>query len=356
MRIAQGRVAPEEPATRIALIQGSVDSTLKSDPDKQTQVQADYTRLSHEAVDRFGRLDLIVWPETMFRQRYYTYDADRQIPEAWEWSPEQFQTQLNIYAQASRQSMAALAADLDTALLLGVDTEHYGATGTKLFNSAVHVTREGQVVGRYDKMHRVMFGEYVPFVEQFPWLQGLTPLPTSSSAGRQPVAMELDRLRISPNICYETVLAHVIRRQVTTLARAGREPDVLVNLTNDGWFWGSSELDMHLACGVFRAVECRKPLLIAANTGFSAWIDADGRILAQGPRRAEEVLLAEVTPDLRKSWYLAYGDVPAGACLAASLALAAVGLRKRRAASGASRLARHGSKEGFRRKSFRRKE
>ena len=49
---------------------------------------------------------------------------------------------------------------------------------------------------------------------------------------------------------------------------------MLVNLTNDGWFWGSSELDMHLACGVFRAVECRMPLLIAANTGFSAWIDA----------------------------------------------------------------------------------
>ena len=84
--------------------------------------------------------------------------------------------------------------------------------------------------------------------------------------------------RIAPNICYETVLSHVIRGQVNALTAEGREPDVLINLTNDGWFWGSSELDMHLACGVFRAVECRKPLLIAANTGFSAWIDGDGRI------------------------------------------------------------------------------
>ena len=77
------------------------------------------------------------------------------------------------------------------------------------------------------------------------------------------------------------------------MAAEGREPDILVNLTNDGWFWGSSELDMHLACGVFRAVECRKPLLIAANTGFSAWIDGDGRIREQGPRRATDVIMAE---------------------------------------------------------------
>jgi apolipoprotein N-acyltransferase len=101
---------------------------------------------------------------------------------------------------------------------------------------------------------------------------------------------------------------------------------VLVNLTNDGWFWGSSELDMHLVCGVFRAVECRKPLLIAANTGFSAWIDGDGRILARGPRRATAVLLAEVAPDPRGSWYLEHGDWAAGVCLSACLAFAAAGI------------------------------
>jgi len=91
---------------------------------------------------------------------------------------------------------------------------------------------------------------------------------------------------------------------------------VLASLTNDGWFWGSSELDMHLICGVFRAVECRKPLVIAANTGFSAWIDGDGRIRAQGPRRETGTVLATVGRDPRKSWYLEHGDWPAGVCLA----------------------------------------
>jgi apolipoprotein N-acyltransferase len=85
---------------------------------------------------------------------------------------------------------------------------------------------------------------------------------------------------------------------------------------------------------VFRAVEFRKPLVIAANTGLSAWIDGDGRILAQGQRRTDEVVWAEVAPDGRKSLYLAYGDLPSYICLALSCVPAAVGafdrLRRRR--------------------------
>jgi apolipoprotein N-acyltransferase len=124
----------------------------------------------------------------------------------------------------------------------------------------------------------------------------------------------------------------VIRRQINTLAAEGKEPDVLVNLTNDGWFWGSSELDLHLVCGVFRAVECRKPFLIAANTGFSAWIDGNGRVLEQGPRRDRGAIVAPVRVDGRHSWYLAYGDLPAGICLLVSLGFAVVGWRNRSSA------------------------
>jgi apolipoprotein N-acyltransferase len=122
-------------------------------------------------------------------------------------------------------------------------------------------------------------------------------------------------------------LPHLIRGQVLALRGQSVEPDVLVNLTNDGWFWGSSELDMHLASALFRAVECRKPLVIAANTGFSASIDSSGRILQQGPRRAADVIVAEVSLDRRRSWYLEHGDVAAGLCLAATLGVAVVGIR-----------------------------
>ena len=128
-----------------------------------------------------------------------------------------------------------------------------------------------------------------------------------------------------PDICYESVLSHVIRRQVNTLRQQGRNPEILVNVTNDGWFWGSSELEMHLACGVFRAVECRMPLLIAANTGISAWIDGDGRLRARAPLHATDSILAEVRVDSRGSFYFRHGDILAGICLVASGICAAIG-------------------------------
>ena len=181
-----------------------------------------------------------------------------------------------------------------------------------------------------------MFGEYVPFAEYWPWLHRLTPLRISVSPGERPVAFEVGDIRLAPNICYETVLPHVIRRQVATLRAQGQQPDVLVNLTNDGWFRGSSELDMHLICGVFRAVECRKPLLVAANTGISAWIDADGRIVEQGGRCQTDVILAEVGPTRRGSWYVRYGDWPAGICLTACVVFAIIGWRDRRRQRGKS--------------------
>ena len=105
---------------------------------------------------------------------------------------------------------------------------------------------------------------------------------------------------------------------------------MLVNLTNDGWFRGSSELDMHLACGVMRAIEMRKPLVIAANTGFSASIDSDGRILQQGKRRAPDVLIASVQLDTRHSFYLDHGDWFSGICLTGCIGLAVFGAWDRR--------------------------
>jgi apolipoprotein N-acyltransferase len=123
-----------------------------------------------------------------------------------------------------------------------------------------------------------------------------------------------DDITYAPSICYESVLPHVIRGQVVELSAAGKRPDVLVNLTNDAWYWGSSELDMHLACDVFRAVEMRTPMVIAANGGLSAHIDACGRIVDQIPRQKPDLILADVVLDDRVSLYSATGDWFAGAC------------------------------------------
>ena len=120
----------------------------------------------------------------------------------------------------------------------------------------------------------------------------------------------------------------MIRRQIDVLRQKATSPDVLVNLTNDGWFWGSSELEMHLACGVFRAVECRKPLLIAANTGISG-LDRRRR-----PGPGPGAVATPPTPCWPRCVSTAatvctcdHGDWPAAVCLLATLGFALLGLR-----------------------------
>ena len=101
-----------------------------------------------------------------------------------------------------------------------------------------------------------------------------------------------------------------------------------MTLTNDGWFYGSSILDLHLRCAVFRAIENRRPMLIAANTGISAHIDGSGRILAVGPRRAPQARLVEARPDGRQPVYHVIGDWPAIVCALFCGVLAIAGMRR----------------------------
>jgi apolipoprotein N-acyltransferase len=137
------------------------------------------------------------------------------------------------------------------------------------------------------------------------------------------VSFQVGELRLAPNICFESVMPQVLVRQHNELAAKGEEPDVLVNATNDGWFYGSSILDIHFQCAILRAIENRKPLLIAANTGVSGVIDGNGRVRERGPKRDTAIIVAEVQPDGRRSWFHTLGDWPAGACLIAT-ALAAI--------------------------------
>lgn len=299
------------PLPPIALIQGSIDTELKSDPGEADRIFLEYFSLSQQALREQPQTALVVWPETMFRWPLITATDDVRPADGFEWTREQ----LDAAASEYRRRIGQLAERLGQPLVLGIDVHHYGPGTVERYNSALLVTAEGEIAARYDKMHPVMFGEYVPLAKWFPWLYGLTPLGGGIEAGERPSAFVWGGGRLAPNICYESILPHLIRGQVATLRAAGEEPDVLVNLTNDGWFWGSSELDLHLICGQFRAVECRKPLVIAANTGLSAAIDSCGRVLAQGPRRATQVVPATVSRDPRRSPYSIWGDWPSLACL-----------------------------------------
>ena len=236
------------------------------------------------------------------------------------------------------------------AAVVGIDrydllSEGGGEPDGPVYNSILLAGGDGKAITVYDKTHLVPFGEYIPFASNMPIIYYLTPISGGMGVGAGPVAMDAPLrdggvLRLCPSICYETVVPHVIRRQVATFSAAGGRPDALVNVTNDAWFWGSSELDMHLACGVYRAVENGLPLLVAANGGLSAVIDATGEVRALGPRMAEQALVADVPPaTARATFYSRWGDVLAGACLAVAGVLAGSRLvevaKRRREASRA---------------------
>jgi apolipoprotein N-acyltransferase len=315
--------APGKPGPSIALIQGSIDIELKHDPVKQREIYPHYFALSKRALTESPRLDLIVWPETMYRDSLLSCTDDAAIPPTWQTSLDEIKQEVPLRRrEISRQSLL-----LKTPLLLGIDYLHLGRAGLQHYNSALFVDRQGRIGPRYDKVHPVLFGEYVPLAKRFDWLASLSPIGVGIDFGGETPAFEVAGARLAANICYESAIPHVIRRQVLALRQQGNEPDLLVNLTNDGWFRGSSELDLHLICGVFRAIECRKAFLIAANTGISAWIDSDGRIVKRGPRRAADVIIAQPRLDGRRSPYLAWGDWPAGLCLLATGVFGLAGLK-----------------------------
>jgi apolipoprotein N-acyltransferase len=296
MRLDEARTAKDESAQpiRIALIQGNSQADWKQDAEKQQQIMEEYIGLSKRAVDESKQtkdggqpLDLIVWPETMYRNPLREFESGYKLPD------DITETTDEIIA-ADRRMLASLVKHLGTPMLVGIDRVRFRNSGTDAnqpsydaYNCAVLVDASGEIVGTYDKFHLVMFGEYVPFAGWFPILNRLSSLTGSVLAGEGPVALCTGGVCYAPSICYETVIPHVIRQHVESA-------DVLVNMTNDAWYWGSSELDQHLACGVFRAIESRKPLVIAANGGLSAWIDHVGRVRAVSTRQQPDIIVANV--------------------------------------------------------------
>jgi apolipoprotein N-acyltransferase len=318
---------------RIAIIQTNMLSDWKGTPERDAEAMQEQIELSIKTV-RASRdpVDLIVWPETMFRQAWFI--RDEQHP------PAEGAVHASRFT-AALKDLRMLATKTGAALLVGIDRVLASKARPPaaeddvellVYNAAVGVDRSGELLGYYAKMHLLPFGEFIPFASWLPGLAQFVPITGNSLWGEGPEAFEIDGVTYAPNICYESCLPHLIRRQVNELSADGRPPDVLVNLTNDAWYWGSSELDMHLACSVFRAVEMRTPLVIAANRGLSAYITDTGSVVAVTERDRADALVVDVRlpPGLGPTAYALYGDWLPLSCLAASAVFAAVGLGKRR--------------------------
>jgi apolipoprotein N-acyltransferase len=322
-RLGQSPVSDSEgPARpRIALIQESIDTVFEYNPRRNSDAFQRYLERTLAACAEHGPLDAAVWPESMFTENtpelLWTAAASVDVPVELRAGQAAFSRKAG-YVMGRLETLSP-----GTMLIAGSTTVELDGVGLRDFNSAIMLSAGGAVADRYHKRHLVMFGEYIPLGDWFPWLYWLAGMPGELKAGTVDKAFAVKSWRLAPSVCFESMVPHLMRRKIDALEAGGTPIDAQVNITNDGWFWGSALLDMHLQAGVLRAVELRRPFLVAANTGLSAWVDSDGRVVAVGPRRAGATLIATPHSDRRRSPYRTIGDLPWWLCVAATAYVAA---------------------------------
>ncbi|MGO8757906.1 MAG: apolipoprotein N-acyltransferase [Terracidiphilus sp.] len=238
--------------------------------------------------------DLVVWPE----------------------SPAPFLGDDLRFQQAMRSVAAATHAPLIVGGI-GFDFSSEEHT-TNYYNSAFVIAPDGTRVGRYDKIHLVPFGEYIPFQQWLTFAHKLTGRVSSFTRGTSRSAFLLDtqtggRHRYGVFICYESVFADEVRH----FAANGAE--VLVNVSDDGWYGDTSAPWQHLNMARMRAIENRRWLLRDTNNGVTAVIDPEGRVRQSIPRHQTDALPAEYGFRSDVTFYTVHGDLFAWLCAILSL-------------------------------------
>jgi apolipoprotein N-acyltransferase len=313
---------PIKPIGRFLLIQGNMPTIFDANQELLQRGWIEYEQTTRRAVASVSdpsAIDVVIWPESIFGglAPYMQWDRGVKIPEEFGDNRDRFEWMHRNLAGAHEEKMELLRNAFGRAgklphFVMGTDVLSVADGRLNRYNAALWIDNDNPAATDfYAKHHLVMFGEYIPVLSWFPNIMKFIGL-GKLSEGESPKAWRLDNgRRIAPSICFENMVPHVIQAHIRELSAAGEEPDVLVNLSNDGWFRGSSALDHHLNSAIVAAVENRTPMLISANTGISAWIDGNGRVVQKLDRLTSGWILAEPLPDGRYGWWSWWGDFPA---------------------------------------------
>ena len=263
----------------VLLIQPNIDQKKKWDPAHRADViNAMFTQTA-QAVEVNPEASLVIWPEAA----------------------------LPLYLDEGTAFAERLRASVPPQMILvtGAVRRQINGEDTDYFNSVIVWSGDGTLIARRDKTHLVPFGEYLPFqslLEAMGLLQ-LTQLRGGYAPGRDPSSITLpDGRRLHPLICYEAIFPY--------RARTSPRPDMLVNLTNDGWFGRSAGPHQHLALARLRAVEQGLPMIRVANTGISTVVDALGRPLVRIALDTSGAVSVPLPTALERTGFSVFGHVP----------------------------------------------
>lgn len=235
------------------------------------------------------KIDLIVWPESP--APFFTNDT-------------QFREEISELARRTKAAIVLGA--------IGSDAPTPNSDGP-LYNSAVLTDSNGQWQARYDKVHLVPFGEYLPFPSLFSFAGGLTAEVGRFAHGASRTPLNTGGEQLGIFICYESVFPGEVRQ----FAKNGAQ--VFVNISNDGWYGDSGAYAQHLNQTRMRASENDRWILSAADTGVTASIDPWGRITARLPRKQRTALIAHYALTSVTTFYARWGDQFAYLCAIISL-------------------------------------
>jgi apolipoprotein N-acyltransferase len=273
------------------LVQQNISLDLLWTPAFLDRTLSELHKLSTFPESKQGSLRLIVWPE----------------------SPAPFfddnPTIRNSLSQLARTQNAYIVAGTVGTFARQAQEQDAG----EIANRAVLITPAGEWVARYDKIHLVPFGEYVPFKSLFVFAEKLTREVGNFRPGTERTVFPADSHHLAAFICYESVFPDEIRQ----FARRGAQ--VFINISNDGWYGPYGAPGQHLNMARMRAIENRRWLLRATNTGITAAIDPFGRVVVQAPRGIRTSLIAPYSFESRTTLYTRYGDWFAYACAIISL-------------------------------------
>jgi apolipoprotein N-acyltransferase len=289
----------------VALLQGNLDQRIRNAAHELPEDEREAARIRfqnfQDAVLKVGREydplckladrcephpDLFIWPETSYPHPWVESAPD--LPAdgdaVWRSTREWFRDRELENRQRFHdvfKSFSMPGRPFNTPQLLGIGTRILDKDRKeRLYNSALLLNGHGNPDGRYDKMHRVPFGEYVPLRDWLPFMNWFSPYDFDYSirSGEKFTRFAVDDYRFGVLVCFEDTDPSLARHYVDT-EDDGPPVDFLVNISNDGWFNGTSEHEEHLAVSRFRAIECRRAMVRSVNMGISAVIDGSGRVL-----------------------------------------------------------------------------